>query len=57
MSPNNLFKFLYLAIIIAALLMTVRRMQDAAYMQAIFVIIIGGVCAYRLYRTLQHERT
>jgi len=50
MGPNNLFKLLYLGIVIAAILMTVRQVQEAAYGQAM------PVCAYRLYRTLQHER-
>lgn len=57
MSPNNLFKFLYLGIIIAALLMAARQVQDAAYGQAMFALLIGAVCAFQLYRTLQHERT
>lgn len=56
MGPNNLFKLLYLGIVIAAILMTVRQVQEAAYGQAMLVLAIGAVCAYRLYRTLQHER-
>lgn len=57
MNPNNIFKFLYLTIMIAAMLMALQQIQDAAYIQAMFVLVIGAVCAYRLYRTLQQERT
>lgn len=57
MGPNNLFKFLYLGIIIAALMMAARQVQGAAYGQAVFALLIGAVCAFQLYRTLQQERT
>jgi len=32
------------------------ELEVAAYGQAMLVLAIGAVCAYRLYRTLQHER-
>lgn len=57
MNPNTLFKFLYLTIMIAAMLMALQQIQDAAYVQAMFVLVIGVVCAFRLYRTLKQERT
>lgn len=56
MSPNNLFKFLYLGIIIATMLMAARQVQNAAYRQAMFALLIGAICAFQLYRTLQLER-
>ena|GEM_PF-2221709 len=57
MNPNSIFKFFYLTIMIAAMLMALQQIQDAAYVQAMFALVIGAVCAYRLYRTLRQERT